>query len=90
MKVILYGDSSQESEAIRIFLKRNEIVFEEIALNSISAAHAKRLARLRKLTSALSQEKRPVLEIKRSHGIGIVVGFYPEAIAANLALKDWK
>ena len=90
MKIVFYSDEPLESEAIRIFLHRNNIEFEEFNIDAIVDPNSRILARLNKLTRYLSRGRRPVIEMKRSHGIGVVVGFDGNAMAANMGLKEWK
>ncbi len=67
MKLVLYANASESSSKARDFLKRLQLEFEEVDVNTKQGQE-----RLHKRTQ---QQGVPALEITRSHGVGVIAGF---------------
>ena len=79
MKLVLYGDGSEESEACKSFLKGNAIEFEEVDVRTQEG--------FERMIMRTQQKHAPALEIRRSHSVCAIVGFDARRITAELGLK---
>ncbi len=77
MKLVLYSDKSAESIAFRLFLSGHNLQFEEVDAQTEGR---------RRLIQRAQQALIPALEIKRSHRVGVIVGFDEERIKVELGL----
>ena len=78
MKLVLYADDSQETAAVKLFLENHGLEFEEVDVSTQEG-----FGRLVKRTE---QERAPGLEIKRLHGVGVIVGFDEKRFSTELRL----
>ena len=78
MKLVLYRDGSQTSNAVKAFLENRGLDFEEVDVGTTEG--------WQRLVNRTRQKTVPALEIKRSHGVQIVVGFNEQLLIKELRL----
>ncbi|HQT44723.1 MAG TPA: hypothetical protein PLO51_01995, partial [Candidatus Micrarchaeota archaeon] len=67
MKLVLYVDDSELCGKARNFLKSSQLVFEEVNVKTPDGVSL--------LLKRTQQQNVPVLEIIRSHGVGVLADF---------------
>ena len=78
MKLVLYTDGSQEAAAARLFLESHALEFEEVDVRTQECFD--------RLVKRTQQKRAPALEIKRSHSVGVIVGFDEKRFSTELRL----
>lgn len=83
-KVIMYGTKTCPwCKKTREFFKKHKIEFKDIYVDEDEKARDEMIKKSRQMGV-------PVIEIKRSHGVEIIVGFDEDKLKSALNLEDKK